>query len=165
MIDDRRPEEWPTVDLKRDQEFLPQTPTYMVKMDMLRRVMSDPPPVTPMGQQLGIDDIIRMQQFQNAASPDLYGGYSAPIGVRAGGLPELPPIQVSPPPQPLPKLPPPPPAKFNSKEPSGYSGVLPYITPDKGLGVTLPTSVGDVTAEGNYRPGEWRGLLGFKRKF
>jgi hypothetical protein len=75
-MDDRRKERWPTVNLGRDQEFLPQTPTEMAKMDALRRAMADPPPVTPMGQQMGMQDILRMIEFQRLLQPNLYGSYS-----------------------------------------------------------------------------------------
>jgi len=72
-MDDRRNERWPTVDLRRDQEFLPQTPTEAAKMDALRRAMADPPPVTPMANQIGMQDILRMIEFQRLLQPDLYG--------------------------------------------------------------------------------------------
>jgi hypothetical protein len=78
MVDDRRKERWPTVNLGRDQEFLPQTPTEMAKMEALRQAMAPPPPVTPMGQQLGIEDIIRMMEFQRKLQPDMYGSYDLP---------------------------------------------------------------------------------------
>jgi hypothetical protein len=74
---DRRNEPWPTVNLRRDQEFLPQTPTEMAKMDALRRAMADPPPITPMGQQLGMQDILRMIEFQRLLQPNLYGSFQA----------------------------------------------------------------------------------------
>jgi len=77
-MNDRRYEPWPTVNLRRDQEFLPQTPTDMAKMDALRQAMAPPPPVTPMGQQLGLDDIIKMMEFQRLIQPDLYGNYDLP---------------------------------------------------------------------------------------
>ena len=158
MMDDRRKERWPTVNLGRDQEFLPQTPTEMAKMDTLRRAMADPPPVTPMGQQMGLDEILRMQQFQALAAPDLYGSYSgSPTGVRAMDTPEQ-------------KLPP---APISAPEPQGYGGPLPTISaeqfgprPQFNMGVTLPTSAGDFSARGSYTtPQEWKALLGLRREF
>jgi hypothetical protein len=77
MMDDRRKERWPTVNLGRDQEFLLQTPTEMAKMDALRRAMADPPSVTPMGQQMGLEDILRMIEFHKRIQPDLYGSFQS----------------------------------------------------------------------------------------
>ena len=158
-MDDRRNERWPTVDLRRDQEFLPQTPTEAAKMDALRRAMADPPPVTPMGNELGMQDLIRMQQFQQMAAPDLYGGYSGQsAGVRG---------MESPPPSAIP------PANIQAPEAQGYGGPLPQISveqfgprPQFNMGVTLPTSAGDFSARGSYTsPQEWKALLGLRREF
>jgi len=158
-VDNRMGEAWPTVDLKRDQEFLPQSPTEMAKMDALRQAMAPPPPVTPMGNELGMQDLIRMQQFQQMAAPDLYGGYSGPsAGVRGMDFPPAPA---------------PPPANIQAPEAQGYGGPLPQISaeqfgpkPQFNMGVTLPTSAGDFSARGSYTsPQEWKALLGLRREF
>jgi hypothetical protein len=153
MVDDRVNERWPTANLRRDVEFLPQTPTELAKMEALRRVMTNPPSVTPMADNLGMQDILRMQEFQKLIQPDLYGSYAAPnAGVRGA---ELPPANVQPP------------------EPQGYGGPLPEISveqfgpqPRVNMGVTLPTSAGDFSARGEMtNPQDWRALLGFRRSF
>ena len=147
---DRRSEEWPTANLGRDQEFLPQTPTEATKMDVLRRAMADPPPVTPIGQQLGVDDIMRMQEFQKLITPDLYGSYSpSSTGVRAGEFPKVPEM---------------PPVKFSPPEPQGYSGPMPNIAGNR-MGITLPTASGDFSARGSYSPNGPRLELGYRRQF
>ena len=157
-VDNRMSEAWPTVDLKRDQEFLPQTPTEMAKMDALRQAMTPPPPVTPMSNELGMQDLIRMQQFQQMAAPDLYGSYAPEsAGIRAGKLPE----------QQLP------PANIQAPEAQGYGGPLPQISaeqfgpkPQFNMGLTLPTGVGDVTGQGSFTsPEEWKTMLRLRREF
>jgi hypothetical protein len=57
ILDDRRNEPWPTVDLGRDVEYLPQTPTEAAKNDALRNAMAPFPPITPMALQAGVNDI------------------------------------------------------------------------------------------------------------
>jgi hypothetical protein len=130
----------------------------MAKMDALRQAMTPPPPVTPMGNELGMQDLIRMQQFQQMAAPDLYGSYAPEsAGIRAGKLPE----------QQLP------PANFQAPEAQGYGGPMPQISaeqfgpkPQFNMGVTLPTSAGDFSAKGGYTsPEEWKTMLRLRREF
>ena len=161
-VSDRRYEEWPTANLNRDVEFLPQTPTEMAKMDVLRRAMASTPPVTPMGQQLGLDEIMRMQEFAKLIQPDLYGSYSSGnTGVRGAQIPA--------------DSPPPPPANIQAPEPQGgYGGPLPDISttqfgtskPNYNMGITLPASIGDIRASGTYTtPEQWRAMIGLRKEF
>jgi hypothetical protein len=154
--EDRRYESWPTVNLNNQQEFLPQSPTELAKMEALRRAMSDPPPVTPLGQSLGINDIIDMQRFNNLAASDLYGSYTAPIGQKGA---EIPPAPMAPP------------ANFQAPQPQGYGGPMPNInvnpwTQRPNIGLSLPTAAGNLQMEGGYKnPYDWKATLGLRREF
>jgi len=140
---------------------LPQTPTEFAKIEALRKAMTPDPAVTSMGQSMGLDDIMRMQEFSKAIQPDLYGSYSAgPTSVRGAQIPA--------------ELPPPPPANIQPPEPQGgYGGPLPDISTTQfgpktqyNMGVTLPTSIGDFSARGSYTtPEQWKAMLGLRREF
>ena len=66
-----------------------------------------------------------------------------------------------------------PPANVPAPAPQGYGGPLPNISAEQfgpqtqyNAGITLPTSVGDLNAQGSFtRPEEWKALLGLRRQF
>jgi len=57
MLDNRVGEQWPTANLGRDVETLPQTPTEEHKTDVLRRAMAPPPIPDQLAISAGVNDV------------------------------------------------------------------------------------------------------------
>jgi hypothetical protein len=149
---DRREEPWPFHPLQTDQEY---KGNYSVSPSAAHNIVTrpwinNPPAPTPMGNSMGLQDILEMERFQKLLGPP----QNAQSGVVKASE-QLPPANVQPP------------------EPQGYGGPLPEISveqfgpqPRVNMGVTLPTSTGDFSARGEMtNPQDWRAMLGFRRSF
>jgi hypothetical protein len=137
------------------------TPTNESANNMARydTMQSHDPPVTPLGQQLGVDDVIKMLQMQRLMLGMKPEPTNAPGVARAAQIPV--------------EIPQSPPAYFQAPEPQGYGGPMPDISAMQfgprtqyNMGVTLPTSIGDLNARGSYTtPEQWKAMLGLRREF
>lgn len=160
-FEDRRNEPWPWHPINKNEEYKGNYSLSPQSIQNIKRPWLDnPPPVTPMGQALGLDDIIRMQEFQKALGPP----QAVPPG-RGGMTTRAMPN--------IPDMPPAPPANILPPNIPGYGGPLPEISaeqfgpkPQFNMGLTLPTGVGDVTGQGSFTsPEEWKAMLRLRREF
>jgi hypothetical protein len=155
---DRREEPWPFHPLQTDQEY---KGNYSVSPSAAHNIVTrpwinNPPAPTPMGRDLGLDDIMKMEEIQRL----LGSQQKIPMSSTVRAMPDAPA---------------PPPANIPPPEPQGYGGPLPQISADgfrenmdvrHNMGVTLPTSAGDFSARGEMsNPRDWKALFGFRVPF